>query len=228
MNNGTRLALIFIALIIQVSIPGFGQDTAWRNISISPDVSIYMPGPINTLDTVKIRITTSRFTDYMFQVKYLEPKYEVRNGDELVQAYDGFLKGYLNSTDIKLYTNAVSDTFFNGTTGKWIHSTYSKNNGFLDMFTYVVLVNSHFYMITFAAGRPIGPTTYPMFSRYCSSIHFPNQPIKEYSGDFPLRAASYHLGQKIGTLMPYFAIAAICILALILGYNKFIRKRKSI
>jgi hypothetical protein len=185
MNKSYQWAVILTALIIQVSNRGFSQDTAWKSASISPDVSIYMPGPIYNVDTVQTRITTSQCKDYLLQIKYLKPKLEVRNGDELVQAYDGFLKGYLNSKDIRLYTNTVSDTIFNGTTGKWIHSIYSRNNVFLEMYTYVVLANSHFYMVTFAVDHLPGPKTYPAFSRYYSSLHFRNNPVKEYSGDFP-------------------------------------------
>ena len=34
--------------------------------------------------------------------------------------------------------------------GKWIHSTYAQNGSYWEMFTYAVLVNSHFYTVGLA------------------------------------------------------------------------------
>jgi hypothetical protein len=216
----------YLTLILHVSISCFGQDSAWKNTPITSDVSIYLPGPIYTIDTTQLKAYNCRLHGYVLQVKYLKPKFEARSGDELMQGYDGFLKGYFNSKEIKPYTNTAHDTSISGTTGEWVHSIYSKDTVFSEMFTYVVLVNSHFYMATFAARRPIDPTVYPIISRFCGSLNFPHQPIKEYSGDFPLQAKSYRLGQHIGRLTPVFLIIGLAVLVVILIYTKIIRKRK--
>jgi hypothetical protein len=224
-----RSALFPVSFLLILSVPmnGFSQDTAWESRLISPDVSIDMPGPVERMDTVQLKISSSQYNGYEFQVKYIKPALNVRNGDELVQAYDGFLDGYLKSKDISLYTNTISDTSFDGTTGKWIHSSYAKEGGSLDMYTYAVLVNSHFYMVTLAGARPLVPAAGSLLSRYYSSLHFLCQPIKEYSGDFPLRAKSYRLGQRLGRMFPLqHIVLGLFAVVLIVPVIIRIRRRK--
>jgi len=199
-----------------------GQDTAWKSVSITPDVSISMPGPTTFIDSPQVQAINAQLNGYAFQLKYLKPKYEVKNGDGLIQAYDGFLKGYI-PTAIRMYTNTVSDTSLKGTMGEWIHSRYSKDTFFIEMYTYIVLVNSHFYMITLAASHPINAND-SLAHQYFASLQFPIKPIKEYSGDFPLQAKSYRNGQRIGqfvrTYFPYFLGVVIVVLVLGLAYRK--------
>jgi len=209
----------FCALVVS------GQDPVWKSVSITPGVSVSMPGPTTTLDSTQVQAINAQLNGYFFQLKYLKIKYEVKNGDQLIQAYDGFLKGYIPAA-VKMYTNTVSDTSLKGTMGEWIHSRYSKDRYF-EMYTYLVLVNSHFYMITLAADHPTNAND-TILRKYFASLEFPVQPIKEYSGDFPLQAKSYRNGQRIGVFIraefPYVLGAGIVALILVLGYRK-IRKR---
>jgi hypothetical protein len=217
-------------LVIHFSFPGYCQDTTWKIVSITPDLSISFPEPVFTQDTAQMKILNSQVNGYFFQIKYIKPKFEVRNGDELIQAYDGFLKGYLTTKEISPFTSNVSDTSFNGTRGEWIHSTYSKDTSFEEIFSYLVLVNNHFYMVSLVGNHPIKTGIDPMLLRYFSSINFPNKPIKEYSGNFPLQSKSYrtgqHIGQGLNTLLPYFLIVMIAVPAIFFVYVKFIRKKK--
>ncbi|HVU58128.1 MAG TPA: hypothetical protein VHD83_23875 [Puia sp.] len=204
-----------------------GQDTAWKSASITKDVFVDMPGPETTLDTAQVQAVNAALNGYVFQIKYIKPKYEVKNGDALIQAYDGFLNGYLK-TGVKAYTNTVSDTSLKGTIGEWIHSRYSKDSFFIDMYSYVVLVNSHFYMITLAASHPINAND-PMLNRFFASLRFPTWPIREHSGDFPLQARSYRNGQHIGRWVnryfPYSLGAVIVALVVVLLYRRGRRKK---
>jgi hypothetical protein len=204
------------------------QDSTWHRIPITSDVAVFMPGRTTTFDTTQVQAINSYLDGYFFQLKYLKPKYQVKNGDELIQAYDGFLSGYFKTPEINQFTNTVYDTSLNGTMGEWIHSRYSKDTVYQDMHTYLVLVNSHFYMLSIATRRPINASD-SIFRRYFASLQFPNAPIKEYSGDFPLQAKSYRNGQHIGrffdTWFPYILGIGIATLSVVFARRRIRRKR---
>ena len=137
----------------------------------------------------------------------------MKNGDELIQGYDGFLDGYIKAS-LASYENAVADTTIGGTLGEWIHSKYSQGNSYQEIYSYLVLINGHFYMLSVAANRVVR-TGDPKFIRFFSSLRFPVKPIKEASGDFLLRAKGYRNGQRIGSSFSVYAPWALCIAALV-------------
>jgi hypothetical protein len=157
------------------------------------------------------------------QAKYFNPKMTVKNGDELIQTYDGFMSGFLKSSTVMIYNNTVSDTSINGTMGKWVHSVYSKNNGFEELYTYVVLANSHFYVVTFGSQHPIFRASNRYLSKFFASLHFPDN-MKESSGYFPLEAKSYRFGQRLGFLLPYLLGAGLLIIILIILIRRRIHR----
>jgi hypothetical protein len=193
------------------------QDSSWQRVSITPDVAIMMPGQTTAIDTTKLEVINSSLGGYSFQLKYLKDKYTVKNGDELIQAYDGFLVGYFKTPGINVYTSVVSDTSLNGTMGEWIRLNYSKDTAYQDIYSYLILVNSHFYMISLVTDHPIHSSD-PVLRRFFGSMHFPTKPIKEFSGNFPLEARSYRNGQHIGrwflSALPYIIGIVMVALAL--------------
>jgi len=219
--------LFCFLLATSISLIATGQDSAWKSTSLTPDVSVLMPGPTTTLDSAQVKAINAQLSGDIFQLKYIKIRYQVKNGDELMQAYDGFLKGYL-TTGIKLFTNTISDTSLKGTMGEWIHSRYSKDSYFAEMYTYLVLVNSYFYMVTFYADHPVH-TNDTLLHKYFASLQFPVQPIKEYSGDFPLQAKGYrtgqHLGQLTRTYFPYALGVFLVAVIVVLVSRKFRRKK---
>jgi len=222
----------FFCFLLTISFftPGHSQDSSWETVPLSSEVSIDMGKNFTIYDTSVVKVFTSQVGDYELQAKYLTSKYEVHNGDQVVQAYEGFLRGYLPTPRMAIFNNTVSDTSINGTTGKWVHSIYSKDSVFGEMYTYIVLVNSHFYMATIASSHPITLSGNPVFSKYYTSFHFPRN-IKEFSSDFVLMADSYRRGQRIGivvrTITPYFLAVCLVIIIGVLVYRK-VRARKAL
>ena len=217
---------LFSLLTTFIAMTGSAQDSTWKKASLTPNVAVDMPGPTWLQDTTQIIAINSRLDEYYFQLKYIKQKFEVKNGDELIQAYDGFLSGYFKSSALQNLTNTFTDTSFSGTRGEWVRSIYT--NG-AEMYTYVVLVNSYFYMVTIASGKRIDLND-PAVHRYFGSLRFPVQPIKEYSGDFPLQSKSYRNGQHIGrfvmTYLPPALIVGLIVLVVFLVY-RWIRRRKN-
>jgi hypothetical protein len=103
------------------------QDSSWQRVFLTQNVVVMMPGQTTVVDTTKLEVINSKYGGYFFQLKYLKDKYMVKNGDGLIQAYDGFLAGYFKTPGIDIYTSAVSDTSLNGTMGKWILLKYAKD-----------------------------------------------------------------------------------------------------
>jgi hypothetical protein len=184
-----------------------------------------MPAPIHLLDTLQLKIANSNSNGYWFQTKLIKPPFTVRNGDELVQAYESFLRGYLTSKDVNIYTSVVSDTSFGVTEGKWIHSTYAQNGIFWEMFTYAVLVNSHFYTITFVSDHQLPESGRLLLCKYIASLSFSRAPIIEYSDEFRLQSHSYRFGERLGRYVPYFVL--LCIVGLVIYFvsNKLSKKK---
>jgi hypothetical protein len=220
----TKCVCLFLTIL--VASAAIGQDSAWKRVSITTDVSVFMPGSTISLDSTQVQAINAQLDGYVFQLKQIKIKYIVNNGDELILGYDNFIKGYM-STFIRLYKNTVSDTSFMGTLGEWIHSKYSKDTIFSEMYSYLVLVNSYFYMVTLAANHPINDT---MLHRYFATLQFPTQPIKEHSGDFPLRARSFRNGQHIGLFIRTYYIYGVAFgiftLIFVLLFRNIRRKRK--
>jgi len=198
MTYSNRLSPLCLFLtILFITRTASAQDSSWQRVSITPDVAIMMPGQTTAIDTPRLEVINSSLGGYFFQLKHVKDKYVVKNGDELIQAYDGFLVGYFKTPGIDIYKSAVSDTSLDGTMGEWIHLTYSKDTTYQEIYSYLVLVNSHFYMISLVNNQPIRSSD-PIFQKYFASLQFPNKPIKEFSGEFPLQARSYRNGQHIG------------------------------
>ena len=195
--------------LISFALVTLGQDTAWQKVSLSKDVFISMPAPIHSLDTLQLKVTNSTSNGCWFQTKMVKQSLTVKNGDELVQAYESFVHGYLTSKGVSIYTNVVSDTAFGATEGKWIHSTYAQNGNFSELFTYAVLVNSHFYIITFYVDHPMKTNDHLLLSKYIGSLSFSQTPIREYSDDFRLQAHSYRFGERLGRYFPYIVFLGI-------------------
>ncbi|MBS1664008.1 MAG: hypothetical protein JST68_23385 [Bacteroidetes bacterium] len=186
-----------VACFLLLSTSGHSQDSAWKKRTVTEDLSISIPGNLYEVDSPKVVVTGSHFKGYGLQANYVKKPFEVKNASELMALYDGFIKGYLNAKSVKSYKTTITDTSFGGTTGKWVHSTYSQDSTYEERFTYIVLVNSHFYTIVFFMYKPMNMTSYDMLSRYYSSISFP-RPVKEYSGDFHRQVKTYQLGKNIG------------------------------
>jgi hypothetical protein len=224
-----KLSFIFFIflLLAQARLDSFSQDTAWQMVSPSKDVTISMPAPIHVLDTLQLKIASSNLGGYIFQIKLIKPSITVHSGDELVQAYESFIHGYLTSKDVSIYNNVVTDTSFGVTEGKWIHSTYAQSGNFEEMFTYAVLINSHFYMITFASGHPSQANDRALLSKYFGSLSFPQAPISEYSDKFRLQSRSYRFGEKVGRYAPYFILLFVAGLPIYFIYRRLLKKRHS-
>ena len=206
--------------LISFTLVTSGQDTAWEKVSLSKEVSINMPAPIQYLNTLQLKVTSSTSGGYWFQTKLIKQPLTVRNGDELVQAYESFVHGYLTSKGVSIYTNVVSDTSLGVTEGKWIHSTYAQNGNFSEMFTYAVLVNSHFYTITFFSDHPIQANGRLLLSKYIGSLSFSQATIREYSDDFRLRSHSYRFGERLGRYVIYFVFLFVAGLVIYFVVNK--------
>jgi hypothetical protein len=210
------LTVFIFACLITLTLVSFGQDSPWQKVSLSKDVSIDMPTPVHLFDTLQLKIANSNLNDYWLQAKLIEPSLTVRNGDELVQAYESFLHGYLTSKETSMYTNVVSDTSFGVTDGKWIHSTYAQNGTFWEMFTYAVLINSHFYLISFASGHQFREKDRLVLSKYLGSLSFAQAPIREYSDNFRLQSRSFRFGERLGRYVIYFVL--LCIVGLVIYF----------
>lgn len=219
-----RPLLYLISTLLPVSV--FGQDTSWQDRVVSPDASIKMPGPVTTTDTMHIHWTVANYNGLSLQVRYFPKELEVHNGDELVQAYEGFNRGYLNSEKMRQYVNTVHDTSMSGTNGEWIHSVYVYGSDYYELFTYVVLANSHFYMLIIGSDHPIEPAASAPMARYYSSLHFLHGPVKEYSDKFNLQAKSYRFGERLGSNFPYFAALALGILILVVIFFRIRRRTR--
>lgn len=189
------LCLVFAFLL---SMTGYSQDSVWKTCTITEDLTVSMPGILYVVDSPKLKVTATHFNGCGFQANYTKTKFEAKSGYDLIRLYDGFVKGYLNAKNVKQYQSTVTDTSFDGTTGKWIKSVYSKDTVYQERNTYIVLVNSHFYNIVFFSHKAKDPHADSLLSRFCASISFPHKPIKEYSEEFRQQVKNYKTGTAVG------------------------------
>jgi hypothetical protein len=214
----------FLCLLLHAAEIAFCQDTAWQDRAISPDAFIKMPGLVSATDTLTMHWTTSTDNGYTLQTRYFPAKLEVHSGDELVQAYESFLHGYFGTEQIKKFANTVVDTSIGVTHGEWIHSVYPQGSSFYEMFTYVLLADSHFYMVMVASDHHIESSALPALGRYYSSLHFRHGTPKEYTDTFNLQSKSYRFGERLGVITKYVVLIGLGIL---IGVFIYIRVRRT-
>ena len=208
------LCTLFAAFITMLASAQDSRDSAWQNVQFTKDLAISLPAKGFIQDTIQVKILNVPYNRYYFQLKYLKPPYKVENGDQLIIGYDSFLKGYLGTQQMSVYKHSYHDTTINGGFGEWVHSVYSRDSLFHEFYSFIVLANSHFYIIGLGSNRPIGLTD-SILIQYYSSIRFPKD-IKEQSGDFHLSARSFrngqHIGQFVNRNIPYILIGLLIIL----------------
>jgi hypothetical protein len=88
----SRVGLSVLLFLMLFVFSGSGQDTAWKTISISKDLSIRMPGTALIRDTLQVKTVSSFVNGHLFEVRYMTTPYVVTDGDRLIIAYDDFLK----------------------------------------------------------------------------------------------------------------------------------------
>ena len=162
---------------------------------------IKFPGEVTFLDTANIMVYSSVRDSTVFQIMYTKKIIRPRNGSNLLEIYDGFIKGYVNSPMLSSHTKIVTDTSIGGTSGKYIVCTSKENiYTYRNSHSYTTLANDHFYTISIFSNSSI--TDKQEFKNYFASIRFLSKHIRE--NDLALYNKGFEFGQQLPGKIGYF------------------------
>lgn len=211
----------FIVSLVISSYCLKAQDTSWNKIVIDENLTISMPGKIETIDTVaqkkgdKIRFrlfkAETAFSTLITMITPKETNLKVDNQEDLRIALDGIAKGSCSSAIDKGFSCLSSDTVIDDIPGKQLKISYPGDENPI-MIYYWFLINDKVYTlsVTHPADDSVLKYSLQESNRFLGSAHFNKTYLKEKEFNSKAESIGYKIGYGIGIFL-FVAVIGLAI-----------------
>jgi hypothetical protein len=198
----------FFTLFTVLSLNCFGQE--WMDYTFDENLTIKIPENYVIIDTVGQHIVRAQIDNALIMIQRISNKGEhavnISNKADLIESYEGFQKGFMNSQDVKLLKQNVEERDGLQVCQFSCSATMGEERQIRHIL--VAFLNEHWYAIQFWEVEALSNDLRSERMKLFSSVRFAFGLSLENQLSYSLEASqSYRLGYLLGKYIWFLLLA---------------------